>query len=623
MRKKTQRQDGLHFEVVALINETKNSRVLLARELKTRRLAIVKRAVLTNPQGDALSKKDHRDNQRAIQSEVDTWQALSGHYIAALPELFHVTADAYIAPDVDTGANYLAEPYYAGYTVADLVSSHRFVTKFYVFCLRHLNTGLLRAVSYLFKTPRHRNMLRILRVPDRILIPSSEIREGNPLPVQQAVAIALEIADFLICVHREGYIHLDLKPSNIMFRTIQWPGRIDVGKLVVIDLGAARRRGEPSESRSLWWAPPEQAQAPADFSMDFFALASVFGYLLTGKHPKNVPGRAFVTDDTRLKFTGRLSLKQQQSATALICSLLSDCLAEEPNRRPRAAEDMHQRLTEIGKTVGYLQDSRKSVTQSVTRQASANRWPRVRSRFAGMAIIAILVIFIMSFVVRDKSMPVSISPSPDSSPGTSVITSTATVAPTIATTTTPTPTATVTATSTVTPTVTLTPTPTPTATVTATSTVTPTPTATVTPYIRRPPAVPTSLQIDILPYYPNANVQPCEMPPNRSEWPWQNGAIIQIAFTVEIPAGTSAPIFEIRIRDHVTEQERTADSGKPGEKGFTQPESNVYLYSGNIPPTNQDSNPTVGHFDWQIRMLANNAAHTELGASNWCPFKWK
>ena len=226
MRKKTQRQDGLHFEVVALINETKNSRVLLARELKTRRLAIVKRAVLTNPQGDALSKKDHRDNQRAIQSEVDTWQALSGHYIAALPELFHVTADAYIAPDVDTGANYLAEPYYAGYTVADLVSSHRFVTKFYVFCLRHLNTGLLRAVSYLFKTPRHRNMLRILRVPDRILIPSSEIREGNPLPVQQAVAIALEIADFLICVHREGYIHLDLKPSNIMFRTIQWPGRI-------------------------------------------------------------------------------------------------------------------------------------------------------------------------------------------------------------------------------------------------------------------------------------------------------------------------------------------------------------------------------------------------------------
>src|SRR5512136_2852616 len=40
--------------------------------------------------------------------------------------------------------------------------------------------------------------------------------EKGPLPLEQALSVATEIADALSAAHRQGVIHRDLKPGNVM-----------------------------------------------------------------------------------------------------------------------------------------------------------------------------------------------------------------------------------------------------------------------------------------------------------------------------------------------------------------------------------------------------------------------
>jgi serine/threonine protein kinase len=42
------------------------------------------------------------------------------------------------------------------------------------------------------------------------------LRQGQPLPLEQTLTVASEIAEALATAHRQGVIHRDLKPANVM-----------------------------------------------------------------------------------------------------------------------------------------------------------------------------------------------------------------------------------------------------------------------------------------------------------------------------------------------------------------------------------------------------------------------
>ena len=72
------------------------------------------------------------------------------------------------------------------------------------------------------------------RIPGPTLLPQLE---NLPLPVDEVAKLGRQIAVALDSLHRQHVVHLDLKPSNIMFRPS--------GEAVLIDYGLSHHRELP------------------------------------------------------------------------------------------------------------------------------------------------------------------------------------------------------------------------------------------------------------------------------------------------------------------------------------------------------------------------------------------
>ena len=121
------------------------------------------------------------------------------------------------------------------------------------------------------------------QIPGSTLLP----RVGNlPLPYADAVAIALKIAQALDDLHRQHVIHLDVKPSNVMFRPS--------GEAVLLDFGLSHHDHLPDLMQEEFRVPfgtapyisPEQLLGIRDDPRsDLFAAGALLYFFSTGVRP--------------------------------------------------------------------------------------------------------------------------------------------------------------------------------------------------------------------------------------------------------------------------------------------------------------------------------------------------
>src|SRR5262249_5664332 len=115
------------------------------------------------------------------------------------------------------------------------------------------------------------------------------LRRGGPLEVKDILRIGLQAASGLAAAHKQGLVHRDVKPANVLLEN-------GVQRVKLTDFGLARAADDASLTQSgyiagtpRYMAPEQAAGEPLDHRADLFSLGSVLYEMCTGRPAFRAP----------------------------------------------------------------------------------------------------------------------------------------------------------------------------------------------------------------------------------------------------------------------------------------------------------------------------------------------
>ena len=235
----------------------------------------------------------------------------------------------------------------------------------------------------------------------------------GPMPIEEVLAVASQIADALEEAHEKGIVHRDLKPANVKVK-------VD-GKVKVLDFGLAKVESADGSETALGssaliapiastragvilgtaaYMPPEQARGlPVDKRADIWAFGVMLFEMLAGRRPFD---GVTMTDVLAAVVTAEPDFTLLPAATpAPLVRLIARCLQK----------DTRQRLRDIG-------DARIEIERLLRDPRGRGAWITPRRRrviaWAGAALVVTAVAFGISRWVAPGSgtaIPGSAGPS--------------------------------------------------------------------------------------------------------------------------------------------------------------------------------------------------------------------
>jgi len=232
------------------------------------------------------------------------------------------------------------------------------------------------------------------------------VREPTPLPLAQTLALMEALCRGLAYAHREGVIHRDIKPGNLMIDRH--------GNLKILDFGIARlvEAGHLTTSQfagtPAYMSPEQHRGASLDGRSDLFAAGAIFYELLTHERAFSRPADDPAAIRQRVLSEEPPPLRGSCPACpADIESIVAKALCKSRDERYRDAAEMGADITEAR---ARLLDERSAQTVVQPRGAAAPRPPAParpvssRSRgslLAGLAVLSVLAALGVWLFVHD------------------------------------------------------------------------------------------------------------------------------------------------------------------------------------------------------------------------------
>ena len=224
---------------------------------------------------------------------------------------------------------------------------------------------------------------------------------AGPLPTNEIIDIAIQIADALGEAHGRGVIHRDIKPSNIMITPRGQVKVLDFG-LAKIDLrmetpekGDTQLKTAPGTIMGTpYYMAPEQALGrDADPRTDLFSFGVVLYQMCTGR----VPFAGATTAETLHRIVSAQPQPLARFNYELPVELeriVRKCLEKEPARRYQAARDVEIDLKNLQR------DSTLQERERVGWSLTVSRFPRKTA--LGAALGGVLLLAIGFGYLRDR-----------------------------------------------------------------------------------------------------------------------------------------------------------------------------------------------------------------------------